>query len=112
VPKPTYKTFVVERHVDRPRALVWPRVATVVADGDDELVSFEPPWRRVGRLHEPSLGLVEHTVALRDDGDSCHLVWAYLAEVPSADDLPADVQEALDRLRSTVTAWADRAATA
>jgi hypothetical protein len=116
VPKPTYRTFVVERHVAEPRAAVWTRLVALIDGGlvdlPERLLSFEPPWRRVGRLDLAPLGLVEHTVALRDDGDDCHLVWAALAEIPvPAPDREPDpaIEAALARLHTAITAYADRA---
>jgi hypothetical protein len=90
-----------------------------VAEGDvgpERLVSFEPPWRRVARLDVAPFGFVEHTVAIRDDGAECHLIWAAVGEVPpaAADDpaLAAQVDTALARLQAAVTVWADRCVSA
>ena len=56
----------------------------------------------------------EHTVALRDDGDETHVVWALVAEVapPDAPDAADDarVEETLAPLRDAVTSWADAVA--
>ena len=117
MPKPTYRTFVVERHCPDRRDVVWSRLVAQLDAGlvdlPEVVLSFEPPWRRVGRLDLAPLPLVENTVALRDDGAECHLVWAALAEIPAAaaDDavLAADVDASLARLHGAVTAWADRA---
>ena len=105
--KPSYKTFVVERHIPAPRDAVWANLTALLDGGmiDDEVLSLEPPWRRAGRLDAPPLRLAEHTVAIRDDGEHCLLVWAYLAEPPEDDD--ADVEPALARLQSALTSWAD-----
>jgi hypothetical protein len=113
VRKPTYKTFVVERHVPAPRDAVWQHLTALLDDGivaaahvgTEVVLSFEPPWRRAARLELGPLALVEHTVAIRDAGDSCHLVWAYIAEPPEGDDPAAEA--ALAGLQAALTAWAD-----
>jgi hypothetical protein len=113
VRKPTYKTFVVERHVPAPRDAVWRHLTALLDDGivaaarvGPEVVrSLEPPWRRAARLDLAPFALVEHTVAIRDDGDTCHLVWAYIAEPPEDDDPAAEA--ALSRLQAALTSWAD-----
>jgi hypothetical protein len=113
VRKPTYKTFVVERHVPAPRDAVWRHLTALLDDGivaaarlgAEAVLSFEPPWRRAARLELTPLALVEHTVAIRDDGDSSHLVWAYIAEPPEDDDPAAEA--ALARLQAALTSWAD-----
>jgi hypothetical protein len=113
VRKPTYKTFVVERHVPAPRDAVWRHLTALLDDGivaathvgNEAVLSFEPPWRRAARLELAPLALVEHTVAIRDDGNSCHLVWAYIAEPPEGDDI--DVDAVLTRLQAALTSWAD-----
>jgi hypothetical protein len=113
--KPVYKTFVVERHRAEPRDTTWARVVAATERGlvaGEQVLSLEPPWRRVARLDRPALGLVEHTIAIRDDGDECHLVWACIAEVPAADELPPAVDAALRALHTDVTAWADAIAPA
>jgi hypothetical protein len=115
MPKPVYKTFVVERHRPEPRAATWARVVAATEQGlvaGEQVLSVEAPWRRVGRLVRPPLGLVEHTVAIRDDGDECHLVWAYVAEVPTADELAPEVDAALGALQADLTGWADAVAPA
>jgi hypothetical protein len=131
-PRPSYKTFVVERHVFAPRDAVWRALLefllevtkgyTVPGDppphgpgaevhfrlGEWDLVertlTLEPPWRRVYEIIEGApVKLYQATTALRDDGDECHLVWSYLAEVHadgSSDDF-------LARARAAVTAAAD-----
>jgi hypothetical protein len=118
VARPTYRTFVAERHVDAPRSTVWAKLvdlleAGLTTDGGlgpERLLSFEPPWRRVGRFELPPLGVVDHTVALRDDGDETHVVWAYVAEWPFAAPEDAGVAAAdavLARLQVALTSWAD-----
>jgi hypothetical protein len=116
VAKPSYKTFVVERQIPAPRAAVWPTLVELLdaglvdrsAVGAEHVLSLEPPWRRAARLDLAPFLLAEHTVALRDDGDECRLVWAYVTEPPAGED--ARVDAALARLQDALTAWADQVA--
>ena len=131
-PRPSYKTFVVERHIGAPRAVVWhtlldfllevARGYTVPGDpaphgpgaeihfrlGQWDLVertlTLEPPWRRVYEIVAGApVKLYQATTALRDDGDECHLVWSYLAD--AHDDGSSD--EFLGRARAAITTAAD-----
>jgi hypothetical protein len=106
-PRPSYKTFVIERHVPAPRARVWAALLDLLArsgyehEGDpaphgvgarirfaldgveyaEETLSFEPPWRRVYQMVDGApVALYQGTTALRDDGDTCELVWSYLVD--------------------------------
>jgi hypothetical protein len=118
--RPTYRPFVVERHVAASRDVVWTSLLELLdrglvrdaAVGDERVLSFEPPWRRVGRLESPPIALVEHTVALREDGDETHIVWALICEAPTTDEAEAAAEPVLERLRRAVTAWADTLASA
>ena len=121
--KPTYRTFVAERHVEAPRAAVWAALVGLLdaggvgpaaaAVGAERVLSFEPPWRRSARLEVEGAGLVEHTVAIRDDGETSHLVWAYLVEQPTdpADavsvrllaDLESSLRESVERVALAVS---------
>lgn len=120
--KPSYRTFAVEQHVDAPRSVVWDQLVALLAAGDvgpvrsrgvaagsEEVLSFEPPWRRVARMHVDGLAFAEHTIALRDDVDSCHLVWAFVIEPPPADAPPpvadsfeAALEQVMAALRASV----------
>jgi hypothetical protein len=110
--KPTYRTFVAERHLDVPRDSVWSAVVGLLDAGEigpaasgigvERVLSLEPPWRRSARLEVGAAGLgaqglVEHTVAIRDDGATCHLVWSYLVEQPD-EQADAPAVDAFDRL--------------
>ena len=111
-----YRTFVVERHVDTPRARVWTALVELVGDEPEkrfridqwELVertlSFEPPWRRVYEIVSGApVKRYQGTIALRDDGPECHLIWSYLAE--ALDDGSSD--EFLERAKRAITTAAD-----
>jgi hypothetical protein len=118
--KPTYRTFVAERHLDVPRDVAWSAVVRLLDAGEigpaatgvgvERVLSLEPPWRRSARLEVGAAGLVEHTVAIRDDGATCHLVWAYLVEQPDEHDDGFD--RLLEDLASSLSAACDAAARA
>jgi hypothetical protein len=117
--KPSYRTFVVERHVPAPRERVWQALTGLLESGEagpagagvapEFVLSFEPPWRRAARLDVAGAELVEHTVALRDDGASCHLVWAYVAR-PLDDVATAGFDQALRELEYALPQSCDRVA--
>jgi len=119
--KPTYRTFVAERHVDAPREAAWSALVALLDSGEvgptgagvgnERVLSFEPPWRRSARLDVDGAGVVEHTVAIRDDGGTCHLVWAYLVEQP-IDPPGPEFDRLLEQLESALTASCERAALA
>ncbi len=131
-PRPSYKTFVVERHIAAPRAVVWQALLDFLFDvthgytvpGDppphgagaevhfrlgqwdlvERTLTLEPPWRRVYEIAAGApVKLYQATTALRDDGDECHLVWSYLAE--ALDDGSSD--EFLERAKAAITTAAD-----
>jgi hypothetical protein len=124
VPAPvrkSYKTFVVERQVTTTRERVWTTLVALLDAGEvgpstlqgveERVLSFEPPWRRAARIDLAPFPFAEHTIAIRDDGDDCRLVWASLVE-PVAD--PAQLGEAdavLERLHEAQREWIERAAT-
>lgn len=81
-----------ERHAAAPRPAAWSALLDELPrEGED--LSVEPPWRHVRRLPSPPGTLVETTVALRDDGDECHLAWAAGTSVEGDEG-----EELLDRL--------------
>jgi hypothetical protein len=121
--KPVLRSAVVEVVVPAPRTDVWAALvagveaATLGAAAErwpEVVLSLEPPWRRVARLtivddtgSEPS-PLVEHTAVIRDDGDTCLLVWAAIVEVPH--DATAAVATSCDHvvtmLEAAMPRWA------
>lgn len=119
--KPSYRTLVIERHVQAPRDRVWAVLDRLLADGvigaaasgvgAERVLSHEPPWRRATRVELPPLPLVEHTVAIRDDGDECHLVWAYVAEPPQDEADSAAADAALAALERALRDAVERVAT-
>jgi hypothetical protein len=131
-PRPTYRSFVVERHVHAPRALVWQALLDFLGRvgngyavlGDpaphgagaekhfrlaqwdliERTLSFEPPWRRVYEIVAGApIARYQGTTALRDDGDECHLVWSYLAEAH----VDGSSDEFLERAKAAITTAAD-----
>lgn len=131
-PRPVYKTFVVERHLEVPREHVWPALLEFLGDathgyavpGDppphgagaekrfrlgqwdlvERTLSFEPPWRRVYEIVSGApVRRYQGTTALRDDGPECHLIWSYFAE--AHDD--GSSAEFLERAKAAVTTAAD-----
>lgn len=106
--RPSYKTFVVERPVDAPRAVVWRELLALLEgagyrhEGDpaphgagaqiavrlgeafdvvEETLSFEPPWRRSYQMVAGApVTLYQGTTTIRDDGPRCLLVWSYLVD--------------------------------
>jgi hypothetical protein len=130
--RPVYKSFVVERHVDAPRADVWQALLDFLGDAThgyavpgyppphgagaekhfriaqwdliERTLSFEPPWRRVYEVVAGApVKRYQGTIALRDDGPACHLIWSYLAE--ALDDGASD--EFLERAKVALTTAAD-----
>ena len=131
-PRPVYKTFVVERHVDLPRAQVWQALLDFLGDTTrgyavpggppphgagtekrfriaqweliERTLSFEPPWRRVYEIVAGApVKRYQGTTALRDDGPACHLIWSYLAE--AHDDGSSD--DFLERAKVAISTAAD-----
>lgn len=131
-PRPVYKTFVVERHVEAPRERVWQALLDFLGDathgyavpGDppphgagaekrfrlaqwdlvERTLSFEPPWRRVYEIIDGApVARYQGTIALRDDGSSCHLIWSYLAEARA----DGSSDEFLERAKVAITTGAD-----
>ncbi len=130
LPRKTYTSIVVEREVAAPRQAVWdaligfyepflggPDVHLVGAAFDfevdglnlrEEVLSLEPPWRRVYGVTGGPVALYQGTSAITDRGDSCLLVWSLvvdpLPDVASDAFLAAAesvVSDVVDRLAST-----------
>lgn len=109
--KKTYTTFVIEREIAAPRQVVWDALVHLqpeewAGNHPARIITVEPPWRRVYELEGAPVALFQGTVALRDDGPSCHLVWAALV-----DPLPGGASEAfIEAARTTLTNAVDRLA--
>ena len=107
-PKKQYTTVVVEREIDTPRSVAFDAACELideatggrVSDGagdprglgarfefilggmalSEEVISFEPPWRRVYELSGAPVALYQGTTAFTDQGDTCLMAWSVLVE--------------------------------
>ncbi len=90
--KPTYRTLVHERPVAAPRTVTWDAVLVFLASPaaadagfGQRVLSLEPPWRRVAEIVDPTdVRMHQTSITLRDDGDTCLLVWSALMESEDA----------------------------
>ncbi|MDG2907205.1 MAG: SRPBCC family protein [Acidimicrobiales bacterium] len=108
----TYTSIVIEREIAAPRQVVWDALLDMIAtatggfvvEGEpaphglgavfefgmdglsfrEEVISFEPPWRRVYELTGAPVALYQGTTAITDRGDSCLLAWSIVVD-PLAD---------------------------
>jgi len=106
--KKQYTTIVAERVIDAPRQVAWDAMLALlvestggyVAEGDpaphgvgavlefpvdglalrEEVISMEPPWRRVYELTGAPVALYQGTAAFTDQGGSCLLAWSLLID--------------------------------
>ncbi len=140
--KPVYRTITLERHVAAPRAATWEAMLTMLAgagyetEGDpaphgpgstlrvripgydllERTVSLEAPWRRIYQHVEGApTPFAQGSTTIRDDGGSCHVAWALIAEVvDEAEDgvgSAAEVAAFLDAARPVLERALDRIAT-
>ena len=107
--KKEYTTFVVEREIDAPRDVAWnvllglieKNVGGYLIEGDpaphglgavltlplpgqelrEEVISFEPPWRRVYEISGAPVTLYQGTTAVTDHGDGCLMIWSLLIDL-------------------------------
>ena len=70
----------------------------------EEVISFEPPWRRVYELSGAPVALYQGTTAFTDQGDTCLMAWSVLVE-PLPDDAS---DEFLAMVRPFLDGFADR----
>ena len=132
LPKRAYTTIVIEREIAVPRRVAWDGLLDMLAsvaggyvsEGDpaphgvgavlefglgdlalsEEVISFEPPWRRVYDLTGAPVGLYQGTTAITDRGDSCLLAWSLVIEP-----LPDGASDAFIGVAETfLTGFADR----
>ena len=132
-PKKQYTTFVTEREVAAPRSVAFAAACDLieeatggpVVDGHPEphgvgarfdfnrrdrdltaeVISFEPPWRRVYELSGAPVALYQGTLAITDRIDSCLMVWSILV-----DPLPDGGSDAfLDGIQPSLEEVADQA---
>ena len=128
-----YTSIVIEREIAAPRQVVWDALLDMIAtatggsvvegeppphglgavfefgtDGmslSEEVISFEPPWRRVYELSGAPVALYQGTTAFTDQGDTCLMAWSVLVEpLPggASDEFLAMVRPFLDGLADRV----------
>lgn len=106
--KKQYATVVAERDIRAPRNVAFEALCGFISeltgspliDGADvthevgsrfefslngldlveEVISFEPPWRRVSQLYGAPVNLCQTTVAFTDKGDSCLMAWSVVVD--------------------------------
>lgn len=132
-PRKQYEVFVAEREVATPRSVAFAAACDLideatggaVVDGHPEphgvgarfeftrrdrdlyaeVISFEPPWRRVYELSGAPVALYQGTLAITDRIDSCLMAWSILV-----DPLPDGGSDAfLDGIQPSLEEVADRA---
>ena len=107
-PKKEYVTIVVEREVPAPRAAAFDALCTLISEraggyviegdpaphglgarveftvGDlhlaEQVISFEPPWRRVYELTGAPVVLYQGTTAFTDRGETCLMAWSLVID--------------------------------
>ena len=107
-PKKEYVTIVVEREVPAPRAAAFDALCTLISErtggyvtegdpaphglgarveftvGDlhlaEQVISFEPPWRRVYELTGAPVVLYPGTTVFNDRGETCLMAWSLVID--------------------------------
>ncbi|HJP16995.1 MAG TPA: SRPBCC family protein [Acidimicrobiales bacterium] len=130
--KKEYSTFVVEREINVPRSAAWEVLLELIeknvdgylVEGDpaphglgavivlplpgqelrEEVISFEPPWRRVYEISGAPLNLYQGTTSFTDQEDGCLMVWSLLI-----DPLPGGESDGFIELsQQVITAFVDQ----
>jgi hypothetical protein len=135
VPRKQYTTIVVEREITAPREVAFGALCDLISeatggyavDGDpaphgmgarlefsmgdldlvEEVISFEPPWRRVYELTGAPVALYQGTTLFTDRGGTCLMAWSLLIDpLPdgSSDGFIADAETFLNRFADAVKA--------
>jgi len=76
----------------------------------EEVISFEPPWRRVYELSGAPVALYQGTTAFTDQGDACLMAWSVVVDpLPdgASEGFLALVQPFLDNFADRVRARAE-----
>jgi hypothetical protein len=94
-----------ERHLAAPREAAWRALLRELGTDPGDL-SVEPPWRHVRSVDVGEGRLCQTTVAIRDDGDECHLAWCAGTSVEGDEAVAL-----LDRLAAEGEALLDAVAT-
>jgi len=70
----------------------------------EEVISFEPPWRRVYELTGAPVKMYQGTTVITDQGDSCLLAWSLVV-----DPLPGGASDSfLETAEAFLTGFVDR----
>ncbi len=133
-----YTTFVAERSIAAPRGVAFAAACDLIDEatggpvvagdpephglgarfefsvGDlplsEEVLSFEPPWRRVYELSGAPVALYQGTTAFTDRGDACLMAWSVVVDpLPdgASEGFLALVQPFLDDFADRVQARAE-----
>ena len=139
-PKKPYTTFVVEREIAAPRAVAFDTVCNLIneatggpvtpgqvdprglgarfeftlgeLDLSEEVISFEPPWRRVYELSGAPVVLYQGTTAFTDQGERCLMAWSVVIDpLPNgaSDTFLTEVEPFLTRFADGVKVRAEAA---
>ena len=76
----------------------------------EEVISFEPPWRRVYELSGAPVALYQGTTAFTDRGETCLMAWSVVVDpLPdnTSNDFLALVQPFLDNFADQVRTRAE-----
>lgn len=134
--KKEYVTFVVERQIAATRSVAWKTMLDLMVAGTggytqeghpaphglgatfdfplggldlhEEVISYEPPWRRVYKLTGAPVALYEGTTAFTEQDNGCLMAWALLI-----DPLPEEASEAfVSTAQKFITKFSDQIKTA
>ena len=126
----SYTSIVIEREIAASRQVVWDAFLAFIekatggydVEGDppphglgatlgltlddetlsEEVISFEPPWRRVYELTGAPVKMYQGTTVITDRGDSCLLAWSLVVDpLPggASDSFPRDCGGVPHRIR-------------
>ena len=137
-PRREYTTVVIEREIAAPRTVAFDALCTLISKatggyildgypaphglgarlefslGDldlvEEVISFEPPWRRVYELTGAPVALYQGTTLFTDRGAACLMAWSLLIDpLPDgrSNDFVANAEAFLTRFADAVKARAE-----
>ena len=101
--------FVAEREVAAHRLDTWRAALTVFAETslDEEVLSLEPPWRRVAGRPPGPVEHYETTFAIQDRGPGCLFVYSGYMEVEAEGELDAEAEAYIAAEHAAAEAVAD-----
>ena len=140
-PRKEYTTVVVERQIAAPREVAFGALCDLISeatggyavDGDpsphglgarlefsmgdldlvEEVISFEPPWRRVYELTGAPVALYQGSTLFTDQGGTCLMAWSLLIDpLPDggSDGFVVAARGFLDRFADTLKVRAEAGA--